>query len=1217
MRCTRTGAEPTCAGEVFVRLVVTPPGPEEEPVPFVNLHTHSEYSLLDGASRISEMVQFAKEQQQPAIAITDHGVLYGALELSAKAGAAGVKPIIGCEVYVARRSRKDREYALDRDPFHLILLARNLTGYRNLVSLVSRAHLEGYYYRPRIDRDLLVEKAEGLICLSACIGGELPQALVNGDTAGAERVARWYSELFGHDGYFLELQDHGIPEEEIIRAGLIDLSRKTGIPMVATGDSHYSHKEDAAAHEILLCLQTGARLSDEKRFRFAGPHFYLQSGREMQERFSQYGDAVSNSVAIAALCDLTIPIGVNHLPTYEPIPEGMDSDTYLEQLCREAIPWRYGNAPEAAVTERMEMELGVIRKTGFAAYILIVWDFIRAAREEGVRVGPGRGSAAGSIVCYLLGITDICPLRYGLIFERFLNVERVSMPDIDVDFDDRRRDRVVAYVQRKYGKERVAQIITFGTMAARAAIRDVGRVLDVPLADVDRWAKTVPQTVGITLEKALEDSPEFAELYEKDEAARRVIDIARRLEGICRNASTHAAGVVIAPEPLENLVPLQRPTADGPAPPVTMFDMNGVQRIGLLKMDFLGLGNLSIIGEALEKIEKSQGVRFDISSIPLDDPATYAMLGRGDTHGVFQMEASFAKRILMDMQPQTLEDLGVAGALNRPGPIESGVVDIYVRRKRGEEETTYPLPELEPILRESYGTILYQDQVMLIASAVAGYSLGEADILRAAMGKKDKDKMAHQREKFLAGATARGVSEQVAAELFDHLAYFAGYGFNKAHSVAYALITYQTAYLKAHFPIEYMAALLNSRAGDLDKIKQTIADCVAHRLVVCPPSVNHGESGFSVGMREKGEILYGLAHIKNVGAKVVEQLVAAREERPFTGLFDLCFRTGKELNRRALESLIKSGACDEFGNRTALLAVMDRTLERVASARRERDSGQASLFGDIQDVQEVAGHEEEQLPVTATAAQDALTWERELLGMYLSDHPIRRLGEQFEDRVDTNIGELGRHLDELIVQVGGLVRDMRAVVPRRSTTGQKMAFLTIEDMTGECEVVVFSRVFEECAAVLRPDAIVVVRGRVEMGSAAQGGAAAGADDAEVEKPKIIAEAVYGIDDPVLLAWQRHQVVHLNVKGVSGDAVGHLQRLLARHPGDARVVLHVVGSDRIDDLELSQEFSVRPGPQFEREVSQLLGPASYLVETERPRGAERASRRQAVRKPVTS
>jgi DNA polymerase-3 subunit alpha len=1190
-------------------------GDEIETGGFVHLHTHSEFSLLDGASRIPELIETAKSMGQTAMAITDHGVLYGAVDFYSAARAAKINPILGCEMYMAPRSRTDREGRADRDPNHLILLARNDTGYRNLIKLVTAAHLEGYYYKPRIDRELLAEHAEGLICLSACLGGELPQAIVRGDLDAAESIARQHAEIFGHDNYFLELQDHGIPDEGTVRTGLVEIARRTGLPLVATNDSHYIKPEDAEAHDILLCLQTGARREDEKRFRLSGPEYYVASTAQMRERFAAYGEAVSNTVAVAARCHVEIPLGRNLLPTYSPIPDGLDADTYLRELCEAGVRERYVDAVTTEVRERLEMELDVIRGAGFSAYFLIVWDLIRAARFDGVRVGPGRGSAAGSLVSYVLHITDIEPLQYGLIFERFLNRERVQMPDIDIDFDDRGRDRVLTYVQEKYGRDRVAQIITFGTMAARAAIRDVGRVLNVPLPDVDRLAKLVPQVVSITLERALSESRELRELYEHEDWARHVIDNARRLEGICRNASTHAAGVVIGSEPLVNIVPLQRSTSgDGTA--VTQYDMNGVSQIGLLKIDFLGLSNLTVIADAVELVRAHRGIDIDIDRLPLDDVKTYELLGKADTHGIFQLEATFAKRILIDMQPRSLEDMGAAVALNRPGPIEGGATAAWMRRKRGEEAVTYMLPELEPILKETYGTILYQDQVMKIASAVAGFTLGEADILRAAMGKKDKAKMSKQREQFLNGAAARGVDPDLALQLFELIALFAGYGFNGAHSISYGLIAYQTAYLKANYPREYMCALLNSRADNFDKLKQSILDSHARGLVVRPPDVNRSASAFSLGAEEQGEILYGLRHIKNVGERVADEIVAERETSgPFASLFDLCLRVAsRDLNRRVVEALIRSGACDSLGERGAMLAVLDRAIDRANAIRRERESGQTSLFGDAVVLMEPVAPVSDDLESRdangpfAIDADERLSWEREFLGIYLSDHPLRRIAGELQQRVDTTINELGAHLDGLMVQVGGAIRDMRTFIPRRSTTGQRMAALQIEDLTGTVEVVVFARVFEECASALRPDAVIVVRGKVEAGRSANGAVAPAVaeedDRVDIEPPQILAEAVYAYDDPRLAAWRRDSTVHLTVNAAQIAMLGALRRALEDHRGDCPVVLHVDSGTSVDEISLAVDFSVDPGPALERAVEHVVGENSYRVEMHRVRAPER-------------
>ena len=1070
---------------------------------FVHLHTHTEYSLLDGATRIHELVARTKLLGMPAIAITDHGTLSGAIEFYDAAEAAGVRPIIGCEVYVAARSRHQKEGRADRDPSHLVLLARDDEGYRNLVRLVSRAHLEGYYYKPRIDHELLAEHATGLIALSGCLGGEIPQRLLAGDDAGAEAIARAYQEILGPDGFFLELQDHGIEDEATARRGLLALARRTGLPLVATNDLHYLDPADAEPHEILLCLQTGSRLSDPRRFRFAGPSFYLATAEEMAERFAYCPEAVSNTVAIADRCRFAPELDRRLLPGYATETD-QTPDQLLADLAARGLRERCGpKGLSPAHEERLATELAVIRDTGFAAYFLIVWDLIRAAREQGVVVGPGRGSAAGSVTAYALGITGLDPLRYGLVFERFLNAERVSMPDIDIDFDVAGRSRVIEYVVRRYGHDRVAQIVTFGTMAARAALRDVGRVLDVPLQQVDRLAKLVPPRPGVTLESALAESRELRQAYETEDWARKLVDNARRLEGISRNAGTHAAGVVIGPGPLQEYVPLQRATGTRDTV-VTQFDMVGVQRVGLLKMDFLGLENLTVLEEACDNVARAGGQRPDLEGLPLDDAATFDMLGRGDTFGVFSMEAEGATRILVEMRPRSLLDLAAAHALIRPGPSEGKVVDLYMRRRRGEEPISYPHPLLGPILEETHGVILYQDQVMQIASRVAGFSLGAADLLRAAMGKKDKAKMAAQRDRFLSGAAANGIDAATASSLFDTIGYFAGYGFNKAHSVAYGLITYQTAYMKANHPLAYTAALLNSKAGQSERLKRAIRDARSHGIEVRLPDVSWSSAGFSVADPAAadapgGTVLFGLQHIKNVGELVAHQIVAERGARgPYRSLLDLCLRVGgRELNRRVLEALIKCGALDTLGERAQLLVQMDLALQRAERIQAERRSGQTSLFATLQDGDQPAPEGEGTVAVVALEElapiadvppmppRERLQWERDLLGLYLSDHPLRPLQERLRQRSDTEVVELaglGGHL----VQVAGALRECRPVQSRR---GASMAFCQLEDLTGICEVVVFPKVYEAAHRLLRADAEVVVSGRAEVGSRAPGATA--------------------------------------------------------------------------------------------------------------------------------
>ncbi|HVB54215.1 MAG TPA: DNA polymerase III subunit alpha [Candidatus Acidoferrales bacterium] len=1193
-------------------------------VQFAHLHTHSEYSLLDGAARVKGLAQRAFDLGQTAIAITDHGVLAGAIEFYEAASEVGITPIIGCEVYVAARSHLQKEGRADRDPFHLVLLARDREGYANLVKLVSKAHLEGFYYKPRIDHELLAEHARGLIGLSGCIGGEVPQRLLVGDADGALAIAREYSQILGPDGYFLEIQDHGMEEERVVREGLIQIARQTDIPLVATNDCHYVDREDAEAHDVLLCIQTGSRLDDPKRLRFSGSDFYVSSAEEMAAKFDYCWEAVNNSWAIASRCRFEPLLDQHLLPLYD-VPAGQDADGLLELVAAQGLRQRHrGEDPPPEYLARLQYELNVIRETGFAAYFLIVWDFTRAAREDGVKIGPGRGSSAGSLVAYSLGITDVDPLQYGLIFERFLNPERVSMPDIDIDFDVEGRARVIDYVTRRYGADRVAQIVTYGTMAARGAVRDVGRVLNVPLPDVDQLAKLIPTRPGVTLDAALLESKELKAAYDSQPWAQRVVDTARRLEGISRNAGTHAAGVVIAPGPLTDYVPLQRATTNREAV-VTQFDMEGVQKIGLLKMDFLGLENLTILEETLDNIERLRGSRPDLDAIPLDDSPTYELLARGDTLGVFQLEQPGGRRIVMDMRPRSIEDMAAAVAINRPGVIEGGATDLYMKRRRGEEPITYMLPELEPVLKETHGVILYQDQVMRIAAEVAGFSLGAADLLRAAMGKKDKAKMAAQRERFIAGAVGRGVVEQTAVELFDYIDYFAGYGFNKAHSVAYGLISYQTAYFKANFPLEFLAALLNSKASDFERLKRAIQDAQARGIVVHAPDINRSRAPFSVVSNGAGrgdgapppqsEILYGLQHIKNVGESAAQTLVVVREEGgPYSSLVNLCTRVrGREFNRRTLEALIRSGACDPLGDRGLLLAQLDTAMRRAESAARERDSGQIALFdSDSSELPARAQAADEGSPpvvlaLTEEMQRERLAWEREHLGIYLSAHPLQRLSQQLSQRTDTAVSDLAR-LEGTVVQVGGAVRECRRVQSRR---GEAMAFAQLEDLTGVCEVVVFPSLYQQAAALLHADEVVVVRGRVEVGARrgpgnANGGSPppSGLDGEETAEPavaeeqeevRVIAEEVFALDDPALTNWRAAAVIHVRAHEGGEEALRRLAGLLKAHPGESRVVLHLRDADGDHELELGSEHHTASTPQLEAEVLELFGKGSYRAE----------------------
>ncbi len=1175
---------------------------------FVHLHTHSEFSLLDGASRISDMVRLAAEAGMPAIALTDHGVLYGAVDFYLQARAAGINPIIGQEVYVASRSRLQKEGRADRDPYHLILLVKDLTGYRNLIELSSRAHLEGYYYRPRIDKELLAQHTEGLIGLSSCLGGEVASRLLEGDRSGAEEAARDYQRLFGED-YFLEVQDHGMAEQAQVNDGLVALSRRTGIPLVATNDSHYTRRDDAEAHDILLCLQTGTIVSDPKRMRFHNDEFFLKSPQEMADRFAAFPEAVANTVRIAERCNLkleTRPL----LPRFE-VPGGHTAEGYLRQLAEQGLVARYPEMP-AVVRDRFEQEFSVIQDMGYAAYFLIVSDFIQYAREHGVAVGPGRGSAAGSIISYALGITTLDPLKHGLIFERFLNRERISMPDIDIDFDDRNRDRVIEYVARRYGQDHVAQIITFGTMKARAVIRDVGRALDIPLRDVDRLAKLVPPALGMTIEKALQMVPELA-AAERDPAYAKLLKNARKLEGLARHASTHAAGIVIAPEPLQRYVPLQASITRGERNSqekravMTQYEMNAVQKIGLLKMDFLGLRNLSIIEDTLRNLEQTRGLKLDLAQIPWDDPATFRLLQAADTNGVFQLESPGLRRLLQDMRPTSFEDITAAIALFRPGPLEGGLVDQYMKCKHGEREIVYPLPELEPILKETYGVIVYQEQVMQIASQLAGFTLGEADVLRAAMGKKKKEEMARMRAQFIGGAIARGVSESKATEIFDLMAYFAGYGFNKSHSAAYAVISYQTAYLKANYPLEYLAALLNNEAGNYEKVAAAVLDCRARSIDVLPPDVNASEAGFCV----QGErIRYGLAVIKNVGSHAVELLLNERRAKgPFRSLLDLCVRVDpRELNKRVLESLVRSGACDSLGERAQLLASIDRVSDRAGQIISERESGQTSLFGMLPESDELGDPAAGLIDGIPPMPQDErLRAEKELLGLYLSDHPLRRIEQELHARVDTYANQVKPEMEDLEVRLGGVIKGVRPVVTR---TGKAMAFVQLEDLTSTVEVIVFPKVFDEGRDLLQADNIVIVRGKVDARTAS------GDEEDRSEAAKVIADEILAFDDPGHETWVRNQLVHLDVPADAlGEQLAALEEILAACPGSDRVVMHLQRDSGSVEMDLGDRFRVQgggpAGQRAEHAINALFGRPVWRVEVIRKKVPERpAPGRQA-------
>jgi DNA polymerase-3 subunit alpha len=1045
---------------------------------FVHLHNHTEFSLLDGGQRVPDLIRRAKDLGMGAVAMTDHGNLFGAVGFHKRARKEGLNPILGCEVYLAPGSRFEKTRGTGRaaKPYcHMLLLAENREGFDNLVKLVSYGYLEGFYHRPRIDRDLLRKHARGLICLSGCISSEIPLALLRGEHDEARRLVGEYQEIFGEQNFFLELQDHGLDDQKSVNAGIVRLHEETGIPLVATNDVHFLTREAHGAHDVLICIGTGKKRSDPDRMVYSQEH-YFKDADEMLELFPEHPEALSNTVHIAERCDVRLDTKSHHLPRY-PTGPGETLEEVFRRLVlagfeRRSAMWK-ARAEDGTLrhsldeySQRLEHEIETILGMGFPGYFLITADFIDHARGQGIPVGPGRGSAAGSLVAYCLGITDIDPLEYDLLFERFLNPERVTMPDIDIDFCFRRRGEVIEYVTRKYGRENVTQIITFGTMAARAAIRDAGRVLDLSYGDVDRIAKLVPDTIGTRLSDAIRDVPQLARLREEDEACGELLDVALRLEGMTRHPSVHAAGVVVTPRPVIEYVPLFRTSKDEIT---TQWAMGDVEEVGLLKMDFLGLKTLTLIDDCLSLL-RDDGIDVpDETEIPLGDPQTYELFGRGDTSGVFQFESPGMRDILRRMKPERFEDLIALNALYRPGPLGSGMIEDYIQRRHGKVEVDYPHPLTEPILRETYGVIVYQEQVMQIASAMAGYSLGQADLLRRAMGKKKKEVMDSERDRFVRGARERGIEAKDAERIFELMAHFAGYGFNKSHSAAYALVAYRTAWLKARFRLHFMAALLTNELGNTDKLVEYVNECRSAGLEILPPSINMSGLHFCV---EEGAIRFGLAAIRGVGEGAVEQILSARERiGRFSSLDELCCEVDrKTINRRVLEALIKAGALDEFGERAALFAAIDPSLERGARAAVDRSAGQVSLFGEDTGV----APESPTLPTTESwPERERLAGEKESLGFYLQGHPLDDHREKIEEVTSHGAGTLPSQGE---VAVGGMIASLKR---RRTRRGEWMATFTLEDTTGQAQVVVFPKLYAEVGEGLEEDQAVVVHARAD------------------------------------------------------------------------------------------------------------------------------------------
>ncbi len=1147
--------------------------------PFVHLHCHTDYSLLDGACEIGQLMDTAVEQKMPAVAMTDHGNLFGAVQFYNAAKSKGVHPVIGCEVYVSQQGHKTRS---DTDRYnHLVLLCENQEGYRNLIKLVSTGYLDGFYYKPRIDKDLLAQHAKGLIAMSACLRGDIPEILLADRYDEARRTAYTYADIFGKSNFFLEIQDHHLEQDQRLIPAVNRLSVDTGLPLVATNDAHYLRRDDARAHEILLCIQTGKSISDPSRMKWNTPDFYLKSRAEMMQLFGELEESLDRTWEIAQRCQVTLEKIKEPFPKFE-VPAEHSTDTYFEFVARQGFERRRTRLEALRATghlkhdlpeylERLDREIQMIQKMKFSGYFLIVWDFIRFARSKSIPVGPGRGSAAGSLVGYAMGITDIDPLQYGLLFERFLNPERISLPDIDIDFCMNRRGEVIQYVTEKYGREQVAQIITFNTMAARAAIKDVGRALDMSFADVERLTKLVPSVLNISLGDAMKSEPGFGELERKDPRVSEILQVALRLEGMARNCSVHAAGVVISPQPLKDLVPLYRTNREEI---VTQFDMSGLEKLQLLKMDFLGLTTLTLIDDALKLIEKRHGVRLVPEELPLDDPGTYDIFAKALTSGIFQFESSGMQDILRRYHPTRIEDLTALNALYRPGPLQGGMVDDFIDRKHGRKAVTYDLPELKALLEETYGVIVYQEQVMQISNVLAGYSLGEADILRRAMGKKKAEEMAAQRQRFVKGGLERGFPQKKIEKIFDLMEQFAGYGFNKSHSAAYAYLAYVTAYLKAHYPVDFMAALLTSETGNTAKVVKYINECREMGIIVLQPDVNASDWSFTpddTAPDGKG-IRFGLGAVKNLGPNAAEAIRAAREKLGrFLSIYEFCEHVDlSSINRRMIESLIRAGAMDSLeGTRAQLFAATESAMEAGQRVWRDRECGQGGLFGDMTPEE---GPVEKPLPqVPDWTGREKLQGEKEMLGYYVTGHPLDDYGDKVRELATYHTGNLEGLEKGTEVRLCGVLTGIQR---KRNREQKPWAALQIEDRTGAVDGMVFAASFERLASQVVEDKAVLVTGLVLP--------------EENAPPKISVQEIQPLDTarvnlPSLISIR----VWLGRNGVA-DKPAALNDLFRAKPGESQVRLR---------LEMPRDFSVildvptkvRPDREFRAAIEKICGP----------------------------
>ncbi|MFA4842289.1 MAG: DNA polymerase III subunit alpha [Candidatus Omnitrophota bacterium] len=1131
---------------------------------FVHLHLHTQYSLLDGACRIPELLALANQYKMDSLAITDHGNLFGAIDFYMEAQKAGIKPIIGCEAYIAPGSRLEKSASgIEEAAYHLLLLAKDETGYQNLMKLVSIGYLEGFYYRPRIDKDILAQYAKGLIGLTACLKGEVPRLLQQKRFNDALKAADEYRAILGKDNLYLEIQENLIPEQKLVNEGLMKIAAELKLPLVATNDVHYLTRDRSKAHEALLCIQTQTTLNDPDRMRFQTDEFYFKPPAEMKELFKYAPQALANTQEIASRCNLELNFNQVHLPKYEP-PVGRGKEEYLRGLCEEGLKKRFNNeTPE--IRQRLEHELQIIKDMGFVSYFLIVWDFIHYAKEQGIPVGPGRGSAAGSIVSYILGITDINPLTYGLLFERFLNPQRQGLPDIDIDFCYERRQEVIDYVTKKYGQENVAQIITFGTMQARAVVRDVGRVMAISYADVDRIAKMIPPDPHITLKEALEAEPELKNLYKNNPEITKLVDTALVLEGLNRHASVHAAGVVIADKPLDNYMPLFK-TGDGQI--TSGYSMGILEKIGLLKVDFLGLRTLTVIDQAIKIIKETQGKAVDINNIPLDDPLTYKLLSSAQTFGVFQVESSGMRDLLRKLEPSRFEDLIALLALYRPGPIGSGMLDDFIQRKHNRVPIRYDHKKLEGVLKETYGIMVYQEQIMQIASELAGFSLAQADLLRRAMSKKIPEVMEKERKNFVTGCLKNGISTTVASKIFDQIEYFSGYGFNRSHSAAYALISYRTAYLKANYPVEFMTALLTSERDNTDKIVEYVSETTRMGLAVLPPDINESDALFKVV--DQKTIRFGMLAVKNVGFGAVESITEARKEGAFKSLEDLANRIDLRLvNKKVLESLIKCGALDTFiMPRAQMVASLEGIMDSASRMNRDKAKGQLSFFDADYSKNGFKQMPKPSLQVKEWPEPQLLAFEKEMLGFYVSGHPLARYANQLKRFTSYSSANLAQLSDGQEIKIVGLISKIKHTLTRAKQ--EKMAILKLEDLEGAVEVLVFPAAFQNVSRYIQPSSVVLVRGRLNL---------------KEDTPKIVANDLFPIDE----AYKLISAVNINLSGLRENLFESLKGLLSSSSGRIPIYLHIDTPVRSRvQLVVGEGLYVSPTEKLIQDIESLLG-----------------------------